>query len=117
MRLVSSTIMIVLLAATFSFGRGKSESATEAPRDQLIAQARKEGKVTFYAWHKLAYHLPVPATGGLRVHDGFGTLGGTPRVRWAVSDVRAETAELLGSLIEDCPEEDLNLHTIAGTRP
>ena len=65
MKRVVSTFAILLVAAAFSFAGGSSETASPAPTaaqdllsmpwDQLVAQAKKEGKVTFYAWYKQNY--------------------------------------------------------------
>jgi putative spermidine/putrescine transport system substrate-binding protein len=62
MKRIALILGLILLAAAFSFAGGTAEKQPAAqqdvlalPWDQLVAQAQKEGKVTFYAWYKQSY--------------------------------------------------------------
>jgi len=65
MKRIAWIVLMVLVAASLSFAGGKAETPAVTPTaqqdlltmpwDQLVAQAQKEGKVTFYAWYKQNY--------------------------------------------------------------
>ena len=90
--------------------------------DCRLFEAERDGRATGVDVCFHSFSPGPPTIGplwicGQKIRPAFGTLRGTPRVHSIVLERKVEIAVLFDGLIEDCPEEDLNLHTIAGTRP